>query len=185
MEVTYDEFITKPKTRRTPYTTNTRADGTKTVTFDIKKLKPADKEAVEMLVKAGYMPIRKRPDITKEDMIKYVKENYDQEEQDILSHKLESINTTENDKLVTFATVKSWFKNRYIYYPKGLKYNFGNTTSAKEKKERFLKAFNDHKNKLKADNRTQAPMNAPKEDTHQEQPQDTNNHNKNNNKHHN
>ena len=51
---------------------------------------------------------------------------------------------------------------------------------AEEKKERFLKAFEEHKEELKkdwADSRPQVPLNAQKEVTHQEQPQNNKNHN--------
>lgn len=180
MEEINNEFITKHKTQRKPYTTSVRADGTKVVTFDMKRLKPADKVEIEMLVNAGYMPVRKRPDITKADMIKYVKENYEQEELNLLENKIESINTPnpeDSTKNITFATVKSWFKQRYIYYPKGLKYNFGNNAKSQEKKERFLKVFVEHKENLKND--WIKPAEEPKEEAKE---QETSNKNKNKNK---
>ena len=185
--VEVDEFKTTHREYKPPYTTEEKADGTKVVIIDrSKKIKPVDKEYIEMLVKAGYIPVSKRKDITKADMIKYVKDNYDQEEIDLFNKKLSTINEEENGKRVTFATIKSWFKARYVYYPKGINYNFGSNSSAKEKKERFIKVFEEHRKELKADGRTQAPMNPPTEDIHQEQPQDIYNNNKNkNNKHHN
>lgn len=175
MEDMKNEFITKHRENKPPYTLSTRADGTKIITIDRRrKITPAYKEIIEMLVKVGYIPSTKKTDITKADMIKYVKENYDQEELELLNEQFESINSTneENDKMITFATVKSWFKNRYIYYPKGQNFNFGRTTKAQEKKERFLKVFNEHKQELRnADKGTQEIQNATHEDKNQEQPQ--------------
>lgn len=149
-----DEFKTKTREYKPPYQTEERADGTKIIKVDTKrKLTPRDREMIKAFELAGYKRIHKRKDITKADMIKYVKENYDQQELEILNNKLNTINeeNEENRKKITFATIKSWFKERYVYYPKGLDWNFGNTTSAKEKKERFIKVFNEHKIELKKD----------------------------------
>ena len=150
-----NEFITKNREYKPPYETEIRADGTKIVKIDTKrKLKPRDREMIQALVIAGYKEIYKRKDITMSEMIKYVKENYDQQELNLLKEKLDSINedNKENSRKITFATIKSWFKERYIYYPKGLNWNFGSTKSAKEKKERFIKVFNEHKKALKGGN---------------------------------
>ena len=137
-----------------------------------------------MLIKACYIPTTKRTHITKPDITRYVKNNYYKREFELLQEKLNTINETDTEtgNLITFATIKSWFKNRYVYYPKGIKWNFGKSTSAQEKKERFLKAFEEHKEELKkdwADSRPQVPLNAQKEFTHQEQPQDNKNKNHN------
>lgn len=146
-----NEFITKMREYKPPYETEERADGTKIVKIDTRrKLNPKDREIIKELIIAGYKEVHKRPDITKSDMIKYVKENYDQKEIELLNSKLDTINSInqENDKLITYATIKSWFKERYIYYPKGINWSFGKTKSAKEKKERFIKVFNEHKKQL-------------------------------------
>lgn len=177
-----EEFITKHREHKPPYTVD-REKMTIIIDRRVKKT-PADEKAIELLIKAGYIPTTKRTDITKADMTRYVKNNYDKKELELLQEKLDTINETDTEtgNLITFATIKSWFKNRYVYYPKGIKWNFGKSTSAQEKKERFLKAFEEHKEELKkdwADSRPQVPLNTQKEVTHQEQPQD------NKNKHHN
>lgn len=176
-----NEFISKHREYKPPYETEERADGTKIVKIDTRrKLTPKDREMIKALIIAGYKEVHKRKDVSKSDMIKYVKENYDQNEIDLLNKKLESINTTENEKLVTFATIKSWFKSRYIYYPKGLNWNFGKTMSAKEKQERFMKVFNEHKREL-----AESGKRILAEEIHESQPQNDNNNNSNNNdKHH-
>lgn len=179
-----DEFITRHRENKPPYETEERADGTKIVKVDTRrKLKPRDREMIKAFELAGYKRVDKRKDITKSDMIKYVKENYDQEELDLLYKQLDSINSVNkenNNKIITFATIKSWYKARYIYYPKGINWNFGNTTSAKEKKERFTKVFAEHKKQLQEERRKGGE---PKEDTKQELPQQPQENN-NNNKHH-
>lgn len=122
-----NEFITKNREYKPPYETIVRPDGTKIVKIDTKrKLKPKDREMIQALVIAGYKEIYKRKDITRSEMIKYVKGNYDEQELDLLNEKLDSINSeNEGDrKKITFVTIKSWFKERYIYYPKGLNWNF-------------------------------------------------------------
>lgn len=174
------EFITKHREHKPPYTVD-REKMTIIIDRKVKKT-PADEKEIEMLIKAGYIPTTKRTDITKADMTRYVKNNYDKKELELLQGKLDTINETDTEtgNLITFATIKSWFKNRYVYYPKGIKWNFGKSTSAQEKKERFLKAFEEHKEELKkdwADSRPQVPLNAQKEVTHQEQPQNNKNHN--------
>lgn len=188
-----DEFITRHRENKPPYETEERADGTKIVKVDTRrKLKPRDREMIKAFELAGYKRINKRIDITRADMINYVKENYDQEELDLLNKQLNSINSInkENGKQITFATIKSWYNARYIYYPKGINWNFGKTTSAKEKKERFTKVFAEHKKQLQEERRKGGEpkelLNTPKEDTDQEQPQQpqNNNNNNNNNKHH-
>lgn len=177
-----EEFITKHREYKPPYTVDKEK---MTITIDRRKKKtPAEEKEIEMLIKAGYIPTTKRTDITKADMIRYVKNNYDKKELELLQIKLNTINETdiETGNLITFATIKSWFKNRYIYYPKGINWNFGKSKSAQEKKERFLNVFEEHKEELKkdwADSRPQAPLNTPKENTYKEQTQN------NNNKHHN
>lgn len=174
-----NEFISKAREYKAPYETEERADGTKIVKIDTRrKLTPRDREIIKELIIAGYKEVHKRPDITKADMIKYVKENYDQREIDLLNKKLDTINSInqENDKLVTYATIKSWFKERYIYYPKGINWSFGKTKSAKEKKERFIKVFNEHKKQLNDNNNIQI------EDKDQEKQQENDNKNKNKNK---
>lgn len=148
------EFITKPREHKPPYELNTKPDGTKVIIIDKgRKKSPADKEYIAMLIQAGYIPVEKRTDITKSDMLKYVKNNYDQEEFNLLNEKLEEINqqNEETSKKITYATVKSWYKNRYIFYPKGLDWNFGTSTTAKEKKEKFIQVFEEHKQALKKD----------------------------------
>lgn len=175
-----DEFKTKKREYKPPYETLEREDGTKIIKIDTRrKLTPRDREMIKAFELAGYKRIHKRKDITRADMIKYVKENYDQQELEILNNKLNTINeeNEENNKNTTFATIKSWFKKRYVYYPKGLDWNFGKTTSAKEKKERFIKVFEEHKKNIKEH---EEPLNPPKEDIDQEQPQGNNN----NKKHH-
>ena len=151
-----EEFVTKHIEHKPPYTIDKEK---MTITIDrrIKKT-PADEKEIEMLIKAGYIPTTKRTDITKADMIRYVKSNYDKKELGLLQDKFNTINETDTEtgNLITFATIKSWFKNRYV--------------------------FEEHKEELKkdwADSRPQVPLNADKEDTYQEQQQ------YNKNKHHN
>lgn len=161
MENTQDEFITKTRKNKPPYEAIEKSDGTKIVYIDSRrKLKPRDKEYIEMLVKAGYIPKQKRTDITKDDMINYVKKNYDQEELNVLNEKFNTINLKDENtnNLITFATIKSWFKQTYIYYPKGINYNFGNNQKAKDKKERFIKAFDEHKKALKESRKPQGEI---------------------------
>ena len=184
MKVADDEFITKHREHKPPYTVDREK---MTITIDRRKKKtPADEKEIEMLIKAGYIPVTKRTDITRSDMIKYVKSNFDKGEMDLLQTKLNTINEIdkETENKITFATIKSWFKSRYVYYPKGINWNFGKTESAKDKKARFLKVFEEHKEELKKDwakNEIQAPATLPKEETHEEQ---QNNNNNNKNKHH-
>lgn len=166
-----NEFITKPREYKAPYETEERADGTKIVKIDTRrKLTPRDREMIKELIIAGYKEVHKRRDITRSDMIKYVKENYEQEELDLLNKQLDSMNSIseETKKTITFATIKSWFKARYIYYPKGLNWNFGKTKSAREKKERFTAVFAEHKKKLKEE-REEKPQ-EPKEDIEKGKP---------------
>lgn len=149
-----DEFKTKTREYKPPYETQIKANGEKIVKIDTRrKLTPKDREIIKELIINGYREVHKRRDITRADMIKYVKENYDQEELDLLNKELESINSInkENGNSITFATIKSRFKARYIYYPKGINWNFGKTKSAREKKERFIKVFDEHKEELKKD----------------------------------
>lgn len=149
--VVVDEFKTTHREYKPPYETEERADGTKIVKVDTRrKLTPRDREMIKEFELAGFKRVHKRQDITKADMIKYVKENYDQKELDLLNRQLDSINSQneETDKKVTFATIKSWFKARYVYYPKGINYNFGNNSNAKDKKERFIKVFEEHRKEL-------------------------------------
>lgn len=143
-----DEFLPQKKERRKGYTVSTRQDGTNVVIVDHKRITPAEKLEVEMLVKANYEIKSKRADISKTDMIRYVKNNYDAEEQAVLQKELEKINTTdENDIKVTFMTVKSWFKNRYKYYPKGKDYKYSDA----EKQARYERTFEAHQKELKAE----------------------------------
>lgn len=147
-----EEFITKSRERKKPYELSTKPDGTKIITIDrSRKISPADKEYIEMLIKADYIPVDKRKDITKADMLKYVKNNYDKKEFDLLNKKIDEINSEDpiTSKKITFTTVKSWFTHRYIFYPKGLDWNFGTSTTAKEKKERFIEVFKKHQEELK------------------------------------
>ena len=149
-----EEFITKSKERKKPYELSTKPDGTKIITIDrSRKISPADKEYIEMLIKANYIPVDKRKDITKADMLKYVKNNYAKEEFDLLNKKINEINSedTATRKKITFTTVKSWFTHRYVFYPKGLDWNFGKSTTAKEKQERFIEVFKEHQEQLKKD----------------------------------
>lgn len=149
-----DEFKTKTREYKTPYETEERADGTKIIKVDTRrKLTPRDREMIKAFELEGYKRVHKRRDITMSDMIKYVKDNYDQQELEILNSELDTINKENktNGKKITFTTIKSWFKERYVYYPKGINWNFGKTKSAKEKKERFIKVFDEHKAELKKD----------------------------------
>ncbi len=157
-----DEFITEQRKNKKIYEISTRQDGTRVVIYDPRNLKPADKEEIQMLVNSGCIPQRKRKDITKDDMIKYVKENYDEIEVKILENKLATINeTNDKNKKITFITIKTWFRDRYIYYPKGKDYQFSN----KEKQERYINAFNEHIKKLKNERnkKPQNPITDPKE----------------------
>lgn len=148
----YDEFLAVKKERKPGYTTSTREDGTNVVIVDQKRMTKAEKFNVEMLVKSGYEIKSKKKDITRNDMIRYVKKNYDEAELKVLEAELNKINTETTDKTkITFMTVKNWFKERYIFYPKGIDYKYKD----QEKQERYIKAFNKHKNELRPGNRPQ------------------------------
>lgn len=152
----YDEFLAVKKERKPGYTTSTREDGTNVVIVDQKRITKAEKFNVEMLVKSGYEIKSKKKDITRNDMIRYVKKNYDEAELKILEAELNKINTETKDKTkITFMTVKSWFKERYIFYPKGIDYKYKD----QEKQERYIKAFNKHKNELRPGNKIQSGNN--------------------------
>ena len=149
-----DEFITKSKPKKPAFETKVREDGQPIVVIDRKRVTPADDKIINALIIGGHKPVYKRADISKNDMIRYVKNNYDKEELQVLMEKLNTMSTTdeETDTLITFATIKSWFKKRYKYYPKGINYNFGKSKTGQEKKERFIKAFEEHKRELKRNN---------------------------------
>lgn len=148
----YNEFLAVKKERKPGYTTSTREDGTNVVIVDQKRITKAEKFNVEMLVKSGYEIKSKKKDITRNDMIRYVKKNYDEAELKILEAELNKINTETNNKTkITFMTVKSWFKERYIFYPKGIDYKYKD----QEKQERYIKAFNKHKNELRSGSKIQ------------------------------
>lgn len=152
----YNEFLAVKKERKPGYTTSTREDGTNVVIVDQKRITKAEKFNVEMLVKSGYEIKSKKKDITRNDMIRYVKKNYDEAELKILEAELNKINTETKDKTkITFMTVKSWFKERYIFYPKGIDYKYKD----QEKQERYIKAFNKHKNELRPGNKIQSGNN--------------------------
>lgn len=148
----YNEFLAVKKERKPGYTTSTREDGTNVVIVDQKRITKAEKFNVEMLVKSGYEIKSKKKDITRNDMIRYVKKNYDEAELKTLEAELNKINTETNNKTkITFMTVKSWFKERYIFYPKGIDYKYKD----QEKQERYIKAFNKHKNELRSGSKIQ------------------------------
>ena len=152
----YNEFLAIKKERKPGYTTSTREDGTKVVIVDQKRITKAEKFNVEMLVKSGYEIKSKKKDITRNDMIRYVKKNYDEAELKILEAELNKINTETKDKTkITFMTVKSWFKERYIFYPKGIDDKYKD----QEKQERYIKAFNKHKNEIRPGNKIQSGNN--------------------------
>lgn len=149
-----EEFKTKHREYKPPYETEIKGNGTKIIRIDTRrKLTPRDREMIKEFELSGYKIVYKKRDITMSDMRKYVKDNYDKRELDLLNSKLDTINSEnkENGKNTTYTTIKSWFNSRYVYYPKGLAWNFGKTKSAKEKKERFIKVFDEHKEELKKD----------------------------------
>lgn len=180
------EFITEKREHKKAYTKTTRKDGTKVVIVDHSRVKPSDKFEIEMLVKAGYEIQKKKEDITKDEMLKYVKENYEPKEFEILEKWFEKIGTIENGKKVTFLTVKNLFKDRYIFFPKGKDYTYKNN---EEKEQRYKRAFAEHQKELRkeygsnAEASIHATQTATQETTNQDRPHNDNN--KNNNKHHN
>lgn len=141
-----NEFITQKKERGKPYEFSKREDGTKIIIYNPVKMKPADYNEIQMYIANGYILERKRKDITKADMIRYVKKNYDPKEQEILKNELSKVNKEDTDNgKITFMTIKSWFKDRYIYYPKGKDYKYKD----QEKQKRYNKAFQEHIEVLK------------------------------------
>lgn len=177
------EFITEKREHKKAYTKTIRKDGTRVVIVDYSRIKPSDKFEIEMLVKAGYEIQKKKEDITKDEMIKYVKDNYEPKELEILENWFEKIGTIKNNKQVTFLTVKNWFKDRYIFYPKGKDYKYKNN---EEKQARYERTFAEHQKELKKKYEGNAEANPKETQTaHQDRPHNDNNNNKNNNNHNN
>lgn len=152
-----NEFLTQSKVKKKPYKTHKRKDGTQVVVVETSKLTPADKEEVQMLVNSGFILKRKKEGITRNDMEKYVQNNYGDQELNKLTDKLDNNN---------FMVVKKWFLERYVFYPRGIKDKFNN----EEKQAKYIKAFTEHKKQLEAEGKQK-----PKEEKAKTDPADPKN----------